>query len=57
MAPRHRSGHYSWACDRMLAFPKNDGLRLDYILATAPLAKNCTAAAIDREELDSGFET
>ena len=34
----------------MLAFPKNDTLRLDYILATAPLGKCCTSAEIDREE-------
>jgi exodeoxyribonuclease-3 len=34
----------------MLAFPKNDTLRLDYILATEPLAKCCTAAEIDRQQ-------
>jgi exodeoxyribonuclease-3 len=34
----------------MLAFPKNDGLRLDYIFATQPLACRCTAAEIDRDE-------
>ena len=34
----------------MLAFPKNDGLRLDYIFATGPLAARCTSADIDREE-------
>jgi exodeoxyribonuclease III len=43
-------GLYSWWDYRMLAFPKNDGLRLDYILATEPLAKRCTAAEIDRKE-------
>jgi exodeoxyribonuclease-3 len=43
-------GLYSWWDYRMLAFPKNDGLRLDYILATAPLGKCCTAAEIDRAE-------
>jgi exodeoxyribonuclease-3 len=43
-------GQYSWWDYRMLAFPKNDGLRLDYILATEPLAKHCTGATIDREE-------
>jgi exodeoxyribonuclease-3 len=43
-------GLYSWWDYRMLAFPKNDGLRLDYILATAPLAKCCASAEIDREE-------
>ena len=35
----HRQQHpegrlYSWWDYRMLAFPKNDGLRLDYIFAT-----------------------
>ena len=40
----------SWWDYRMLAFPKNDGLRLDYIFATQPLACRCTAAEIDREE-------
>ena len=43
-------GLYSWWDYRMLAFPKNDGLRLDYLLATEPLAACCTAAEIDREE-------
>ena len=35
---------------RMLAFPKNNGLRLDYIFATQPLACRCTSAEIDRQE-------
>jgi exodeoxyribonuclease III len=43
-------GVYSWWDYRMLAFPKNDGLRLDYILATEPLASRCTGSGIDREE-------
>jgi exodeoxyribonuclease III len=43
-------GFYSWWDYRMLAFPKNDGLRLDLILATAPLARRCTEASIDRNE-------
>jgi exodeoxyribonuclease-3 len=34
----------------MLAFPKNDGLRLDYLLATEPLARRCASAEIDRGE-------
>ena len=34
----------------MLAFPKNDGLRLDYIFATGPLAARCTSTEIDRQE-------
>ena len=43
-------GLYSWWDYRMLAFPKNDGLRLDYIFATGPLACHCTSAEIDRQE-------
>ena len=43
-------GLYSWWDYRMLAFPKNDGLRLDYIFATQPLACRCTSAEIDRQE-------
>ena len=40
---------FSWWDYRMLAFPKNHGCRIDYILATTPLAKNCREATIDRE--------
>lgn len=48
---RHPDGGiYSWWDYRMLAFPKNDGLRLDYLFATEPLARRCTSAEIDREE-------
>jgi exodeoxyribonuclease-3 len=43
-------GAYSWWDYRMLAFPKNDGLRLDLILATKTLAARCTETAIDRNE-------
>jgi len=51
----HRQQHpegrlYSWWDYRMLAFPKNDGLRLDYIFATVPLAARCTSTEIDRQE-------
>ena len=48
---RHpEGGIYSWWDYRMLAFPKNDGLRLDYIFATEPLAQRCTSAEVDREQ-------
>ena len=48
---RHpEGGIYSWWDYRMLAFPKNDGLRLDYILATEPLAQRCTCAEVDRDQ-------
>lgn len=43
-------GIYSWWDYRMLAFPKNDGLRLDYILATQALAARSTSAEVDRQE-------
>jgi exodeoxyribonuclease-3 len=43
-------GLYSWWDYRMLAFPKNDGLRIDLVLATPPLAERSIAACIDREE-------
>ncbi len=43
-------GLYSWWDYRMLAFPKNQGLRIDHIFATEPLARRCTGASIDRNE-------
>jgi exodeoxyribonuclease-3 len=43
-------GIYSWWDYRMLGFPKNDGLRIDHIFATKPLAERCTGAEIDRDE-------
>jgi exodeoxyribonuclease-3 len=45
-----QGGVYSWWDYRQLAFPKNDGLRIDHILATETLAKKCTGIAIDRDE-------
>jgi exodeoxyribonuclease III len=43
------AGLFSWWDYRMLAFPKNRGLRIDAILASKALAKKCTASGIDRE--------
>ncbi len=40
---------YSWWDYRRLAFVKNDGIRLDYILATSRLTKKCSAATIDSD--------
>lgn len=40
---------YSWWDYRQLAFPKNRGMRIDLILASAPLARRCEAAEIHRE--------
>ena len=39
---------FSWWDYRMLGFQKNQGLRIDHILLSAPLAAQCTAAGIDR---------
>jgi exodeoxyribonuclease-3 len=39
---------YSWWDYRMLAFPKNRGLRIDHILLSDALAARCTASRIDR---------
>jgi exodeoxyribonuclease-3 len=43
-------GLYSWWDYRMLAFPKDHGLRIDHIFANEAAARRCTAASIDREE-------
>lgn len=43
-------GHFSWWDYRAASFRRNEGLRIDYVLATAPLAQRCTAAGIDRDE-------
>jgi len=43
-------GPYTWWDYRMLGFPKNDGLRIDHILATKPLADRCRQAYVVREE-------
>ena len=39
---------FSWWDYRMLAFPKNRGLRIDHILLSPELAKRCTSCMIDR---------
>ena len=41
-------GLYSWWDYRMLAFPKNDGLRIDHLFVTPPLLPRVRAASIDR---------
>jgi exodeoxyribonuclease-3 len=43
-------GIYSWWDYRMLGFQKNNGLRIDHVLATAPLASLASNAAVDREQ-------
>jgi exodeoxyribonuclease-3 len=41
---------YTWWDYRMLAFPKNHGLRIDLILATPALAERVTACWVARDE-------
>jgi exodeoxyribonuclease III len=41
-------GVYSWWDYRGVAFFKDQGLRIDYIFATQPVADRCTACSIDR---------
>jgi exodeoxyribonuclease-3 len=43
-------GPYSWWDYRMLGFAKGNGLRIDHILATKPLAQRCTQAYVVRDE-------
>jgi exodeoxyribonuclease-3 len=43
-------GLYSWWDYRQLAFQKNNGLRIDLILGTAPMLKRCKDVAIHRDE-------
>jgi exodeoxyribonuclease-3 len=43
-------GFYTWWDYRMLAFPKKEGLRIDHVLLSEPLARRCTSARIDRDE-------
>ena len=46
---RPEPGLFSWWDYRMLAFPKNRGLRIDAVLASKSLAERCRDAGIDRE--------
>lgn len=41
---------FSWWDYRMLAFPKNKGLRIDHLFATAPLLERAVKSEVDREE-------
>lgn len=43
-------GFYTWWDYRMLAFPRNQGLRIDHVLLSEPAAATCSAALIDRNE-------
>lgn len=47
---RPEEGLYSWWDYRQLAFPRNEGLRIDHIVGTASLMPRCSGAWIDRDE-------
>ncbi len=53
---RHRpeGGIYSWWAYQRLAFPRNDGLRIDHVYATEGLAARSTDAFVDREARKKG---
>ncbi len=40
---------FSWWDYRMLGFRRNQGLRIDHILLTQPLAQACSSSSVDRE--------
>ena len=52
----HPPKTFTWWDYRMLAFPKNNGLRIDHILATPALADTCTACVVDRNERKGNAE-
>jgi exodeoxyribonuclease-3 len=43
-------GPFTWWDYRMLAFPRGNGLRIDHIFVTTPLAARCHSATVDRDE-------
>lgn len=47
---RDAPGPFTWWDYRMLAFPKGDGLRIDHILVSEPLAKSFRSFRVDRDE-------
>ena len=44
------SGQFTWWDYRQLAFPRNEGLRIDLILATAPVAARLGSCEVERDE-------
>lgn len=44
------AAEFSWWDYRNLGFPKNNGLRIDFLLASAALAERLVEASIDRDE-------
>ena len=51
---RPEGGIYSWWGYQRLAFPRNDGLRIDHVYATEGLAARSTDAFVDREARKKG---
>ncbi len=50
-ADKHPAGGvYSWWDYRRLAFKRHDGIRLDLLLVTEPLATKCAAIEVDRDQ-------
>lgn len=50
-------GVYTWWDYRRAGFRRDDGLRLDYILAGGELAGRCTGVEVDRDERRDNAET
>jgi exodeoxyribonuclease-3 len=50
LGARLPAGTYSWWDYRLLGFPRNNGLRLDHLLATPAMAARCTGIFVDRDE-------
>lgn len=46
---RQEAGVFSWWDYRMLAFPRNLGLRIDHVYVTKPLADLCREVLVDRD--------
>lgn len=42
------SGQFTWWDYRQLCFPRNLGLRIDFVLCSAPMAARCRSVTIDR---------
>ena len=49
--PFHPRGHvWTWWDYRAGSFPRDEGLRIDHVFCTAPLAERVTGASVDRPE-------
>jgi exodeoxyribonuclease-3 len=43
-------GPWTWWDYRLLAFPRDNGLRIDHLFLTAPLASRCSLSWVERDE-------